>query len=84
MVTRRGDRTATSNGAQDQALEARHQIEEAKFEAAVGNRALADLGLTAGIRAALGHVSMRVPGQPNLFAVKGRGYRIDVIKELRP
>src|SRR5688572_27907837 len=84
MVTRRGDATATSNGAKDQALEARHQIEEAKFEAAVGNRALAELGLTAGIRAALGHVSMRVPGQPNLFAVKGRGYRIDVIKEMRP
>jgi L-fuculose-phosphate aldolase len=32
----------------------------------------------------LGHTSMRVPGDPNKFVVKGRGYRIDSIREMRP
>lgn len=53
----------------------RSSLEVAKVEAAIGNRILAEVGLASGVRASLGHVSMRVPGDPNLFVVKGRGYR---------
>ena len=62
----------------------RASLELAKNEAAVGNRVLAELGLATGIRASLGHVSMRVPGDPEKFVVKGRGYRMDVISRMRP
>jgi ribulose-5-phosphate 4-epimerase/fuculose-1-phosphate aldolase len=62
----------------------RASLELAKTEAAVGNRILAELGLATGIRASLGHVSMRVPGDPEKFVVKGRGYRMDVISRMRP
>jgi L-fuculose-phosphate aldolase len=62
----------------------RASLDQAKLEAAVGTRVLAELGLASGIRASLGHTSMRVPGDPNLFAVKGRGYRVDVLERMRP
>src|SRR5215211_452784 len=62
----------------------RSSLEAAKVEAAIGNRILAEVGLAAGVRASLGHVSMRVPSDPNLFVVKGRGYRMDVLSRMRP
>jgi ribulose-5-phosphate 4-epimerase/fuculose-1-phosphate aldolase len=62
----------------------RNSLEAAKLEAAIGNRVLAEVGLAAGVRASLGHVSLRVPGDPNRFVVKGRGYRIDVLSRMRP
>jgi ribulose-5-phosphate 4-epimerase/fuculose-1-phosphate aldolase len=62
----------------------RASLETAKLEAAVGNRMLAEFGLATGIRASLGHTSMRVPGDPSLFVVKGRGYRVDVLSRMRP
>ena len=62
----------------------RNSLEATKVEAAIGNRILAEVGLAAGVRASLGHVSMRVPGDPNLFVVKGRGYRMDVLSRMRP
>ncbi len=62
----------------------RAAIEKAKFDAAVGNRVLTELGLATGIRAALGHTSMRVPGDPEKFVVKGRGYRVDALARMRP
>ena len=62
----------------------RSSLEAAKVEAAIGNRILAEAGLAVGVRASLGHVSMRVPGDPNLFVVKGRGYRMDVLSRMRP
>jgi ribulose-5-phosphate 4-epimerase/fuculose-1-phosphate aldolase len=62
----------------------RSSLEAAKAEAAIGNRILAEVGLAAGVRASLGHVSMRVPGDLNLFVVKGRGYRMDVLSRMRP
>ena len=62
----------------------RVSLEAAKMEAAIGNRALTELGLATGIRTSLGHTSMRVPGDPGLFVVKGRGYRLDVISRMRP
>jgi ribulose-5-phosphate 4-epimerase/fuculose-1-phosphate aldolase len=62
----------------------RSSLQAAKAEAAIGNRMLAEFGLSQGVRASLGHVSMRVPGDPNLFVVKGRGYRVDVLSRMRP
>jgi L-fuculose-phosphate aldolase len=62
----------------------RSALEAAKVEAAIGNRILAEVGLASGVRASLGHVSMRVPGDPHLFVVKGRGYRMDVLSRMRP
>lgn len=59
-------------------------LDFAKEEAAVGNRMLAEFGIAAGVRASLGHVSMRVPGEPDKFVVKGRGYRIDILSRMRP
>jgi len=41
-------------------------------------------GLATGVRASLGHVSLRVPGQPDRFVVKGRGYRADALPAIRP
>jgi ribulose-5-phosphate 4-epimerase/fuculose-1-phosphate aldolase len=62
----------------------RSSLEAAKVEAAVGNRILAEVGLAAGVRASLGHVSLRLPDDPKRFVVKGRGYRIDVLSRMRP
>jgi L-fuculose-phosphate aldolase len=58
--------------------------EAAKFEVAVGTRILSALGLASGLRGSLGHTSMRVPGDPSKFYVKGRGYRIDMLERMRP
>jgi L-fuculose-phosphate aldolase len=41
-------------------------------------------GLATGVRASLGHVSMRLPSNPRQFVVKGRGYAMDVLMEMRP
>jgi hypothetical protein len=62
----------------------RSSLEAAKVEAAIGNRILAEVGLASGVRASLGHVSLRVPGDQDLFVVKGRGYRLDVLSRMRP
>ena len=62
----------------------RSSLEAAKIEAAIGNRILAAFGLAEGLRASLGHVSMRVPGDPTMFVVKGCGYRMDVLSRMRP
>lgn len=62
----------------------RKALDDAKLEAAIGTRALAELGFATGIRMSLGHTSMRVPGDPGKFVVKGRGYRLDVISKMRP
>src|SRR5438093_6388371 len=59
-------------------------LDEAKRDVAIANRILTELGLATGIRASLGHASMRIPGDPNHFLVKGRGYRIDVLTRMRP
>jgi ribulose-5-phosphate 4-epimerase/fuculose-1-phosphate aldolase len=62
----------------------RSALEQAKLEAAIANRILAEWGLATGVRASLGHTSMRVPGDPGTFVVKGRGYRVDVLSRMRP
>jgi ribulose-5-phosphate 4-epimerase/fuculose-1-phosphate aldolase len=57
--------------------------EETRVEAAVGTRMLVDFGLATGVRSSLGHVSVRVPGEPDKFVVKGRGYRLDALDRIR-
>lgn len=58
-------------------------VHETRQEVAVGTRMLVDFGLSTGVRASLGHVSVRVPGQPDRFVVKGRGYRLDALNRVR-
>lgn len=60
------------------------ELNEVRKQVAVGTRMLVDFGLSTGVRSSLGHVSMRVPGDPNKFVVKGRGYRLDVLSKIRP
>ena len=60
------------------------RLGDVKHEVAVGTRILAALGLATGVRASLGHVSMRVPDSPDRFVVKGRGYAIDSLSTIRP
>jgi ribulose-5-phosphate 4-epimerase/fuculose-1-phosphate aldolase len=58
-------------------------IDFVKREVAIANRILSETGLATGVTASLGHVSMRVPSNPDKFVVKGRGYDIDVVKVMR-
>lgn len=60
------------------------QWDEVKYEVAVANRVLAETGLATGFRASLGHVSMRIPSDPDKFVVKGRGYAVDSLHSVRP
>ncbi len=60
------------------------EMEETLFKVAVANRILAEIGLGAGVRASLGHASLRLPSDPTKFVVKGRGYYIDVMSRMRP
>jgi ribulose-5-phosphate 4-epimerase/fuculose-1-phosphate aldolase len=61
-----------------------NELAETRQQVAVGTRMLVDFGLSTGVRASLGHVSVRVPGSPNTFVVKGRGYRLDTLARMRP
>jgi ribulose-5-phosphate 4-epimerase/fuculose-1-phosphate aldolase len=63
---------------------AKMTLEEAKYEVALASRILALTGLASGVRASMGHVSLRDPGDPNRFIVKGRGYTIDVLSRMHP
>ena len=60
------------------------ELDEVKREVAIANRILAEMGLATHILASLGHASMRVPNQPDLFIVKGRGYETDALHVARP
>jgi ribulose-5-phosphate 4-epimerase/fuculose-1-phosphate aldolase len=57
--------------------------EDIKREVAIGNRVLSRIGLADGITLSLGHVSLRVPGVPDLFIVKGRGYEVDAMPAMK-
>ena len=59
------------------------EVDEIKYEVAVATRILASIGLATGVTAALGHVSMRIPNDPDKFVVKGRGYEIDALEEMQ-
>ncbi len=60
------------------------ELEDVKYQVAVANRVLSEMGLATGVLASLGHASMRLPSDPGRFAVKGRGYDIDVLARMRP
>src|ERR1044072_2060226 len=45
---------------------------------------MAEMGLATGVLATLGHASMRVPGDPDKFVVKGRGYTVDALAAMTP
>ena len=55
-----------------------------KREVAIANRALYEVGLASGPLVSLGHISMRVPENPDHFIVKGRGYKMDAIPRMQP
>lgn len=59
-------------------------FEETKYDVAVANRVLAEVGLATGVLASLGHASLRVPDNPDRFIVKGRGYKMDALAAMRP
>jgi ribulose-5-phosphate 4-epimerase/fuculose-1-phosphate aldolase len=59
-------------------------LDDVKREVALGNRILNMVGLAAGVRASMGHVSLRDPSDPGRFIVKGRGYAIDVLARMQP
>ena len=46
-------------------------LESIKREVALANRMLAATGLVGGVSAALGHVSCRIPDDPDHFVIKG-------------
>lgn len=60
------------------------EVDDVKREVAIANRILSHVGLATGVTASLGHVSLRVPSDPNLFVVKGRGYQMDLLSHMRP
>ena len=47
------------------------ELDEVKYQVAVANRILAELGLATGILASLGHASMRVPSAPDTALAGG-------------
>lgn len=59
-------------------------FEDIKYEVARANRVLAEVGFASGPLTSLGHISMRVPGNPDRFIVKGRGYQMDALPRVRP
>jgi len=60
------------------------ELEDVKYQVAVANRVLSEMGLTTGATASLGHASMRMPSDSGRFAIKGRGYKIDVLSRVLP
>src|SRR5487761_1892415 len=58
-------------------------FEDTKREVAIGNRVLSHIGLADGITLSLGHVSLRVPDNPDRFIVKGRGYAVDALPAMK-
>ena len=40
------------------------EIDDVRYEVAIANRVLSEVGLATGVLASLGHASLRVPGEP--------------------
>ncbi len=49
------------------------ELDDVKHEVVVANRMLYETGLADGLTVERGHVSMRLPGQPDRFVIKGLG-----------
>ncbi len=60
------------------------ELADTKGKVAIATRVLADVGLATGVTASLGHVSMRLPSDPNRFLVKGREYDVDALAVMGP
>jgi ribulose-5-phosphate 4-epimerase/fuculose-1-phosphate aldolase len=60
------------------------ELDDVKHEVAIANRILSEVGLATGVLASLGHASFRLPSDPDKFVVKGRGYELDALAEMRP
>ena len=45
------------------------EIDDVRYEVAVANRVLSEVGLATGVLASLGHASLRVPEEPDKFVV---------------
>ena len=58
--------------------------EDVRRTVAIANRVLTEVGLANGPTISLGHVSMRLPGEPDKVYVKGRGYAIDALPRMLP
>lgn len=58
--------------------------DDVRYQVAVANRVITELGLAVGPTVSLGHASMRLPSEPDKFYVKGRGYEIDALPRMRP
>jgi hypothetical protein len=54
-------------------------LDSVKRDVAIANRVLSVAGLASGALASLGHVSMRVPAEPDKFVVKGLVQQADVV-----
>jgi len=60
------------------------EIDDVRYEVSGAYRVLSEVGLETGVLASLGHASLRVPGDPEKFVVKGRGYEIDAVALMQP
>ena len=60
------------------------EIDSVRRKVWLGNRSLHRLGLATGVTASVGHASMRLPNDPNLFMVKGREMAVDALAVVKP
>ncbi len=57
------------------------EIDDVKREVVLANRMLFEMGLADGSTVERGHASMRLPGQPDRFVIKGLGPALSLLKE---
>lgn len=58
-------------------------LDDVKYDVAMANRMMTEVGLANGVLVSLGHASMRIPDAPDTFVVKGRGYALDALPRMR-
>ncbi len=57
------------------------EIDDVKREVVLANRMLFEMGLADGSTVERGHASMRLPGQPDRFVIKGLGPALSLLEE---
>jgi L-fuculose-phosphate aldolase len=57
------------------------EIDDVKREVVIANRMLFEMGLADGPTIERGHASMRLPGQPDRFVIKGLGPALSLLEE---
>ncbi len=55
------------------------ELDDVKHEVVIANRMLYETGLADGLTIERGHVSMRLPGQPDRFVIKGLGPALSLL-----